>query len=190
MSKSKPCPIETLINRYSSLDRLKKCVAWLIRCKHFLYLKVKNNDSKFDCSALSVDELQNAELCLIKYIQNREFFAIISSMTNDSLLKGSSSRYLLKLKPILVDGVLHIGGRLDKAPVDFSVWHPIILPSDSHFTELLILHHHQLVGYSGMGHTWASLRQSYWIVKGSVTVRWVIGNCVFCKKRSAPVGQQ
>ena len=30
VSKSKPCPIETLINRYSSLDRLKKCVAWLI----------------------------------------------------------------------------------------------------------------------------------------------------------------
>ena len=41
-----------------------------------------------------------------------------------------------------------------------------------------------------MGHTWASLRQSYWIVKGSVTVRRVIGNCVLCKKRNAPVGQQ
>ena len=86
VSKSKPCPIETLINRYSSLDRLKKCVAWLIRCKHFLHLKVKNNDYKFDRSALSVDELQNAELCLIKYIQKRKFSAIISTMTNDSLL--------------------------------------------------------------------------------------------------------
>ena len=103
---------------------------------------------------------------------------------------GSSPRYLLKLKPILVDGVLRVGGRLDKAPVDFSVRHPVILPSDSHFTALLILHHHQLVGHSGMGHTWASLRQSYWIVKGSATVRRVIGNCVFCKKRNAPVGQQ
>ena len=41
-----------------------------------------------------------------------------------------------------------------------------------------------------MGHTWASLRQLYWIVKDSVTVRRVIGNCVFCKKRKAPVGQQ
>ena len=103
---------------------------------------------------------------------------------------GSSPRYLLKLKPILVDGVVRVGGRLDKAPVDFSVRHPVILPSDSHFTALLILHHHQLVGHSGIGHMWASLRQSYWIVKGSVTVRRVIGNCVFCKKRNAPVGQQ
>ena len=102
---------------------------------------------------------------------------------------GSSPRYLLKLKPILVDGVLRVGGRLDKAPVDFSVRHPVILPSDSHFTAPLILHT-QLVGHSGMGHTWASLRQSYWIVKGSVTVRRVIGNCVLCKKRNAPVGQQ
>ena len=41
-----------------------------------------------------------------------------------------------------------------------------------------------------MGHMWASSRQSYWIVKGSVTVRQVIGNCVFCKKQNASVGQQ
>ena len=43
-SKIKPWPIETLINRYSSFDRLKKCEAWLIRRKHFLHLKIKNND--------------------------------------------------------------------------------------------------------------------------------------------------
>ena len=41
-----------------------------------------------------------------------------------------------------------------------------------------------------MGHTWASLRQSCWIVIGSVTVRRMIGNCVVCKKRNASVGQQ
>ena len=114
VSKSKPFPIEILINRYPSFDRLKKCVTWLIRCKHFLHLKVKNNDSRFVFSALSIDELQNAELCLIKYIQEREFSAVISFITNGGLLTGSFPRYLLKLKPILVDGVLRVGGKLDK----------------------------------------------------------------------------
>ena len=37
----------------------------------------------------------------------------------------------MKLKPILVNGVLRVGGRLDKAAVDLSVRHPVILPSDS-----------------------------------------------------------
>ena len=95
-----------------------------------------------------------------------------------------------EIKPILVNGVLRLGGRFDKALANFSVWHSVILPSDSHFTELLILHHHQLVGHSGVGHTWASLQQSYWIVKGSVTVQREIGNCVFSKKQNAPVSQQ
>ena len=142
VSKTKPCLIETLINCYSSLDQFKKCVAWLICCKHFLHLKVKNSDFRFDCSALSADELQNAELCVIKYIQGREFFAIIRSITNDGLLRGSFPHYLLKLKPILIDRVLLVGARLEKALVDFSVRHPIILPSDLHFTKLLILHYH------------------------------------------------
>ena len=82
------------------------------------------------------------KLGVIKYIQGREFSTIISSITNNSLLGGSFPCYLLKLKPIRVDEVICVGGRLDKAPVDFSVQHPVILPSNSHFTELLILHHH------------------------------------------------
>ena len=40
-----------------------------------------------------------------------------------------------------------------------------------------------------MSHTWSSLRQKYWIIKGATTVRKVLGQCFQCK-RNAPAGNQ
>jgi len=68
--------------------------------------------------------------------------------------------------------------------------HPITLPNNHHFTDLMIVQHHQQVGYSGMGHTWTSLHQKFWIIKGDAAVYKVVGNCVFCWKRNASLSQQ
>ena len=54
--------IDQLIGRYSSLNCLKKAAAWLLRAKCFLRAKAKNQDSKFDLSDLTVQDLQNAEM--------------------------------------------------------------------------------------------------------------------------------
>ena len=184
-------PIDNLVNHFSSFYRLKKAVAWLLRCRTFLLSKAKKLDQKLDMSQLTVDELQHAEFQLIRYIQAREFSSVISSLSRNTPLKNFSlSRPFSKLNPVLVEGILRVGGRLEKAPIDYDARHPIILPNSSHFTNLLILHHHNLVGHSGMGHTWSSIRLHYWIIKGGATVRRVIGQCVFCKKRNAPVSQQ
>ena len=57
------------------------------------------------------------------------------------------------------EGILRVGGRLGYAPMTFDVRHPIILPQNSHFTELIIRQYHVEVGHSGASHSWASLRQ-------------------------------
>ena len=97
---------------------------------------------------------------------------------------------MLKLNPVIVDGILRVGGRLSQAPLPSNARCPIILPSSSHLTELLIQYHHSLVGHSGMGHTWSSLRQQFWILRGGATVRRVIGNCMFCRKRNSSASAQ
>ena len=92
-------------------------------------------------SQLTVDELQHAEFQLIRYIQAREFSSVISSLSRNAPLKNFSlSRPFSKLNPVLVEGILRVGGRLEKAPIDYDARHPIILPNSSHFTNLLILH--------------------------------------------------
>ena len=46
------------------------------------------------------------------------------------------------------------------------------------------------MGHSGANHTWASLRQKFWIVKGGAAVRSSIGHCVSCKKRNSSLNKQ
>ena len=66
-------------------------------------------EAQFDTSKLTVDELQRAEIVLIKYIQAKDFTSVISNLSNHLLLKKSTPRFMLKLSPILADGILRVG---------------------------------------------------------------------------------
>ena len=91
---------------------------------------------------------------------------------------------------MLDDGVVRVGGRLNMSSMTFSQRHPIILPSDHHVTQLIIEDHHRKVGHCGMASTWTSLRQSFWILRGAVTVRKVLGKCILCQRRNSRPGSQ
>ena len=91
---------------------------------------------------------------------------------------------------MLVYNVIRVGGRLEKAPISWETKHPIILPSKSPLSKLLRFRCHQRAGHSGMGHTWALLRQQFWVIKGAATLRQVIGKYVLCRKRNAKAGEQ
>ena len=64
------------------------------------------------------------------------------------------------------------------------------MPQYSHLTELVIRQHHDKLGHAGTSHTWASLQQRFWIVKGAAAVRHSIGQRIKCKRRNASVGKQ
>ena len=98
----------------------------------------------------------------------------------------SLPRYLQKLCPNIIDGVVRVSGRLSRVLVDFDLKHPTILPQHSHFTELLIRQHHKEIAHSGASHIWAALRRRYWIIKGGTEVH----KCILCRKRNASVSKQ
>ena len=141
--------------------------------------------------SLSVDELRNAETKLIKFLQRAHFSDVFAQPKHaEQIATKNLPRYVEKLLAVILDGVLRVGGRLEGAPVDFDSKHPIILPQRSRFTELVIREHHVLVGHSGASHTWASLRQKFWIIKGGAAVRSSIGHCVLYKKRNSSLDKQ
>jgi len=174
--------INQLINHCSSFNKLKRLTAWLMRYFSFLHHRVQRKPF-CPSHSLSVEELQTAEEALITYTQHEHFSSCFIG-------KKSLPRYLLKLQPIVINGVLRVGGRLKHAPIDIDMKHPIILPQCSHLTELIIRQHHEDVGHSGASHTWTSLRRKFWIVKGAAAVRKTIGNCYICRKRNSTVGKQ
>ena len=103
--------------------------------------------------------------------------------------KNVCSNLLWKLNLCLFQDILCVGGRINQDELPFSIRQPMILPSHHHVIKLIIQDHHETIGHSGMSHTWSSLRQKYWIIKGAATVRKVLGQCFQCKK-NAPVGNQ
>ncbi|XP_071491771.1 uncharacterized protein [Diadema antillarum] len=175
--------MQDLLGRYSSWNKLKRVVTWLLRYKRWLLAKAKGEQIGELRSSLSAKELMQSEEEVIKIVQRGAF----GDNLDGEELKGCA---LKKLNPVVVNGILRIGGRLGNSPLDYDAKHPIILPHEHHVTRLLITHHHHLVGHSGSGLTWSSLRTKYWVMKGGVAVRKVVGKCFRCKRRNAPRAEQ
>ncbi|KAJ8035403.1 hypothetical protein HOLleu_22626 [Holothuria leucospilota] len=170
-------PLDEFLLRYSSWSKLLKGVAWILRIRRYLYHRVKGEieSTNSNIGGLDVKDIREAERGVVKYVQSQCFQPIIDYLKSQSkgVYKRCKFKTIRKLNPILIDGVLRVGGRLENAPLADDVKHPIILPSMHHVTDLVIEHHHLLVGHSGAGSTWSSLREKYW---GGVSVRRVIAS--------------
>ena len=87
---------------------------------------------------------------------------------------------LAKLPPIVDNGVLRVGGRLQRSLLSYDKKHPMILPPSHHFTELVIRHYHEEDGHLGTNHVLSRTREKFWIMKGQSAVRKVLNKCVYC----------
>ena len=135
--------VDQLIESCSTLGKLKRLVGWLLRFREVVHNRSKNFEAKTYSERLTVSELQNAEDQVIKYVQACQFFELLSSSLSGEGFKTHRCPS--------VNGILRVRGRLSNATVKFNIKHSIILPRESHFTELIIRHHHQLVGHAGTG---------------------------------------
>ena len=82
-------------------------------------------------------------------------------------------------------GVLRVGGRLQNAPLTADARHPVLLPTSSEVTRLIIEEQHRHLLHSGVEHTLNELRQSFWVPRGRAQVKKVLHRCAFCRNRRA-----
>ena len=123
--------VGTLVAHYSSVKNLQKAVVWL--SKFYKYLQGRDVAPE-----TSVSDIETAMTGLIKYVQRIAFEKELSAIENRRAIAASSQ--LKSLNPILVDGVLRVGGRLQNA--ESVEKNPIILPNH-HLTRLLIQDVHE-----------------------------------------------
>lgn len=156
------------IDRFSSLDELKRAVAERVAG---------------DVSSRSAKELQQALQICIKATQERHFAEEIKALS--TRMKISRSSRLLNLTPFLdSDGVLRVGGRLCNADaLSENAKNPIILPTESKLTELLIKHTHESLMHGSTSRTHFDVRACYWILRGKQRVKRVLANCEECRRR-------
>ena len=207
-----------LIAYFSDWLVLKKSVAWFIRLRTILVRlardrkeikrdsiaaendPVKQQDlekrrmaelrahDNTNIVALTVQELQQAEHSILKYVQRESFREEIHALEKRCRVKKTSS--LFRVDPVLDDGLLRVGGRLSRAVMPEEAKHPAILPNNGHVSLLIINHAHREIGHSGRNCVMSLLRQRYWIIRANAAVRSVINKCVICRRQRGKEGEQ
>ena len=179
-----------IFSHFSSWNRLKKAISWILRYKHWLLRNVRRNQTFPLSKCITVSDIKEAEDAIIQCVQ-RECFAeeFQSLQSSEGAVKKSSS--LRRLDPVIMNGILCVGGRLKHAPHEYEhMKHPVILPKRHHVSNLIIQHFHQVSGHSGQEYVLSIIRECYWIIQARVPVRKICRSCFSCKKRTQAPCQQ
>eukprot|EP00105_Crassostrea_gigas_P011500 XP_011427190.1 PREDICTED: uncharacterized protein LOC105328120 [Crassostrea gigas] len=106
-----------------------------------------------------------------------------------ALQRGST---IQALGPVLDEqGILRVGGRLNKLKLDNFEKNPAIIPGSHHIATLLVRHHHDLLKHQGRHLTEGAVRSAgLWITGGKRLVSSVIYKCITCKKLRGKIAAQ
>jgi len=131
-----------------------------------------------DCLPLSANDIDAATKMWVKWTQSLYFGDVLQALEHG---KRHSLIFQLGLK-LDADGILRSYSRYSHAELPEYSRQPVLLPSDSSFTKLVVLDVHERVGHSGIAHTLIEFRQRYWIPHGKATVRKILGKCLICRR--------
>ncbi len=157
------------IERYSSLHRLRRVMAWIQRFKKNIIAKIKKEELIL-APDLTVQEISEAETFLIKEAQK-----ILRS-------NGTFAKSRKQLGIFEEDNLLKCKGRMEHSELEIGARTPILLPRNHHFTKLIVENVHRRVGHNGVRSTLTELRTRFWIIKGRQYVKKIIRKCFICKK--------
>ena len=111
-------------------------------------------------------DIESCQTLIVKWVQSKHFVDELNRLKhNHSVLESSR---LTSLNPILSDGIIRVGGRLDASnTLSYEEMHPIVLPSVKvcYISKLIILHFHEICKHQGRGITVNTIRiHGYWIM--------------------------
>ena len=169
---------------YSSWLRLCRVTAWIRRFCNNLH-----NSAQPKSGTLSVEELKEAELYWIKWAQKDRFADELTSLSKGRPVSRTSR--VASLDPQLVRGVLHVGGRIDRAELPWVSRHPIILDHGHEITRLIVADYHRKLLHAGVEHVFNHLRERFWVLRGRAEVKNCTVKCPLChRRRVKPMNQK
>ena len=183
-------PAVWLADRYSSFRTLSHVTAWVKRAaynfKSYLHHYPKNTDLY-----LTVEEVKAANNLLLLKSQLRTFNLELTGLTANPPRPIPSTSHLLSLNPFLgQDGLLHIGGRLSKAPLTYSKKHPVMLSAKDPLTIIIFKHIHVNLSHCGPTLLFSTAGSDYYVTGAKKLARTVCKQCTPCQKVAASSEQQ
>lgn len=170
--------------RHSHFIKAVKVMGWVLRFINNLRVKSSTHERRNKAKDLTLDEFEEAKICLFKIIQGESFEKEIEHLTENKMITKASP--LFKMSPFLDEnGLLRMGGRLHMSEnYTLNEKHPILLPK-CHVTLLLVRFQHNLLKHAGVSTLLTCLRNNYWIFGLRVLCKKVCRECVLCKRHDA-----
>ena len=156
------------IARFSSLNRLFKVTAYVMRFIQNLKQKVRKE--KVNLDRICIEEIESAERLWIKDAQK--------------LLRNRADfqKTRINLGVIEKDGIMVCKGRLENSDLDIGQKFPIILPQEHRLANLIVFDCHKRVHHCKVRSTLTELRSRFWVVKGRQFVKKLLNSCFICRK--------
>ena len=171
-SNSSTVKLEQFISceNYSSLSKLLRVTAYVIRFIRLLKNKAKSSDT-IRPNILEQEEIDEAGTLWIVQVQ--------TSLAQETHFNEWKKQFGLFLDH---KGIWRCGGRLDNADFQYATKHPIFLSKHHHLVALIVRSAHEKVSHNGVKDTLTQIRAKYWIVQGRSLVKSIIHRCVVCRR--------
>ena len=159
------------IDRFSSLQKLLRTTAWILRYANKFLKKQINN------GPLTATEIKKAKELWDLFIQQKSFSDTIR------MIKGGENCNLKQQLNLMIDdqGILRCKGRYQNSELTQGAKYPKLLPPKEYYTRLNIEEAYRKMFHSGVSQTLAEIRQEYWIPKGRSEVKRVLSRCQVCQ---------
>ena len=160
-------------SRFSTWSSLVSGIGFLVSCVR----RRKGLDPN-----LTTNDMEGIEALIIRSAQRDAFEEEYSALKGGQRLSKSS--HLLSLNPFMdSNGLLRVGGRLDKSELSDMEKHPVIVPRRCHVGTLLIRRFHEKTSHQGRHMTEGSIRSAgFWILGMKKQVSSIIHQCVLCRR--------
>lgn len=181
VTETKDDYLVNVIQKFSSLGKLKRVMAYVLRFIHNLRKPTERN-----VSHLSVEEIEQSMLTCVKISQSWYLSDDLKAVEKGKLCSSN----LQSLSPIINSmGILAVGGRLTHAPLPESAKHPILLPKISHLATLIVWDAHDRTLHGGPKVVQSVIQRQWWIIGGRNLIRQLLFKCIFCFKMKPKMRQ-
>ncbi|XP_018400787.1 PREDICTED: uncharacterized protein LOC108778179 [Cyphomyrmex costatus] len=144
--------IENILNKHSNLDKACRVVAY---CSRFL-----RRPAGITTHFVSHEEITAALQLMCRIVQQHSFPEEYKALSSNKSL-GASSRILI-LNPFLDDGLIKVGGRLERSNLTQDARHPVLLPKNHELSRRIVTQAHVRSLHAGTQATMAAVRQQFW----------------------------
>ena len=141
--------------------------------------------TRLKSSPLSTKEVAEAETYLYAQAQARSFGAELTRLAADPPLPVRQDSRLKAVNPYLSSqGLMLVGGRLEKANLSPLQVHPVILSASDRLTQLIFRHHHITLNHCGPTLLMAHTSTFLYVVAAKKLAKDVCRDCLVCKRRA------